>query len=243
MALSPDGSRCFAGTYYAWGSACVDVRTGTLVWHRRDLKRLCGLAPSRSGESLVGWFDGRAGLTLDTETGETIQRPADLRGFYPSPDSDWSLVCRQSFELHRSDELIHKLPRQSFSELAAAFAPDQCAVSESGAATRGFSLASGAEEWRYAPRAGCHIIALVYSQTIDRFVAVEYAYTEDARAGSPMVALLHLTRRGEITLRKPIGPWAEAVVFCARGTRLLNGLGELYETSTGEVEYVFDFPR
>ncbi|MGE5598527.1 MAG: hypothetical protein ACM3XS_04030, partial [Bacteroidota bacterium] len=212
-------------------------------WRRRDLKRFYGLAPSGTGKTLIGWFNGRAGLELDAATGETVRRLVGLGGFYSSPHTDWALLCRRSFELHRSEELVYRLPRQSFAELSAAFAPDQCVISESGAATRSVSLTSGAEVWRYDPRAGCHVIALDYCQEIDRIVAVEYAYTEEARAVSSVVTLLHLTRRGEIALRKPIRPWAEAVVFCAQGTRLLNGLGELYDARTGEIEYVFEFPR
>jgi hypothetical protein len=32
-------------------------------------------------------------------------------------------------------------------------------------------------------------------------------------------------------------------VFCADGAFLLNGLGELYDTSTGTLTHVFEFPR
>jgi hypothetical protein len=235
VALSPDGNRCFVGAYYAWGGACVDVPKATRIWWRRDLKRFYGLASSDGGRSLTCWFDGSAGLTLSAAAGETIRRHVGLRGFYSSSHSDWSLACGRSFELLRARHLVHKFPRRSFTELSATFAFDHCILSESGAATRAVSLTSGLEEWRYEPRAGAHVIALDYCREIDRCVAIEYAYTDEARANGPMVALLHLTRAGEVTLCKPITEWSEALVFCTRGTRLLNGLGELYDVPTGEL--------
>ena len=57
-----------------------------------------------------------------------------------------------------------------------------------------------------------------------------------------MVTLLHLDSNGTVVFRKAVRDWSDAV-FCAGGTMLLNGLGELYETATGTLVHVFDFPR
>lgn len=73
-------------------------------------------------------------------------------------------------------------------------------------------------------------------------MALEYAYTDAARERSPVATLLHLDSKGNVVLRKPTRAWSDAA-FCADGELLLNGLGELFDASTGELIHIFEFPR
>jgi hypothetical protein len=73
-------------------------------------------------------------------------------------------------------------------------------------------------------------------------VALEYAYTEAGRQTGPMVALLHFDLSGNVVFRKAVREWSDAV-FCADAAFLLNGLGQLYDTSTATLTHVFEFPR
>jgi hypothetical protein len=128
--------------------------------------------------------------------------------------------------------------------LAGAFSPDRCAVSEAGAAVRAFDLTSGLPVWTYQPKPGVHITALDFSPPLGCFVALEYAYTDAARADGPMMGLLHLDSNGHVAFRRSVREWSEANTFCANGELMLNGLGELHDVGTGDVVHVFsDFPR
>src|SRR5262249_38677213 len=73
VAMSPEDQYCFVGSYYAWGLACFDVRTGELVWKPDDLRRFYGLTFAPGLQSLFGYFDGKSALRIDPRTGETLE--------------------------------------------------------------------------------------------------------------------------------------------------------------------------
>jgi len=241
VALTPRGRECIVGTYYAWGVACLDVASGETRWHRTDLKKVYGLAVT-SGEEVVAWFDGRAGLRLDAQTGQSRSRDVGLRMFAASRFDGSQLKYKKRFELSDGGRLRYKWPRESFALLSCAFSPHLCLVSESGVPAKAIDLASGGLAWVYQSRDGAHLTELDFSPRLKCFVALEYAYTDAGRDTGPMVALLHLDSTGNVIFRKTVREWSDAV-FCADGTCLLNGLGELYDTSTGTVTHVFEFPR
>jgi hypothetical protein len=242
IALTPHGRECVVGTYYAWGVACVDVGTRQTRWHRTDLRKVYGLATSADGNEVVSWFDGGAGLGLDPKTGRSCSKYPALRMFASSRFDGRELKYRRQFELSESGRLRHTWPRDSFALLSCAFSPQLCVVSESGAAAQAIELISGQPAWVYRPRAGAHLTVLDFSPRLNCFVALEYAYTEAGRETGPMVALLHLDVSGNVLFRKAVREWSDAV-FCADGALLLNGLGELYDTSTATVTHVFEVPQ
>ena len=242
VALSPSGSECFIGSYHAWGAACYEVRSGEERWRRTDLKRFYGLATTTDGESVVAWFDGKAGLTLDAHTGESRARHVGLRAFKASRFDGTTLRLARQFELTRPDGHRWTWAPASFALLVTAFSPGLCVVSESAAGMTAVDIATGQRAWTYPPRDGTHVIQVDYTPRLANFVALEYAYTQAARDVGEMVVLLHLDDRGNVLRRLPARPWSDAV-FCADGELLLNGLGELYDVTTGELEHVFEFPR
>lgn len=243
LALSADGSTCFAGTYYAWGVACVDLSERRELWRRSDLKRFYGLAFVPHDGSLVGWFDGRAGQVLDGRTGQSIERRHGLSAFYASRFDRSVLKYARQLELINAFGERHRWSRESFALLDAGFSPESCVVSEVGGAVRAFELDTGHLTWTYQPSPGTHVTLLDFAPRLGRFVAMEYAYTAAARETAPMVSLLHFEPGGQVVFRRAVRDWSVAV-FAGNGEFLLNGLGELHEVETGDVVHVFtDFPR
>jgi hypothetical protein len=231
------------GTYYSWGAACVELEAGRERWRRTDLKRFYGMAALPDETGVVACFDGRAGLTLEAQTGQTVERHIGLRAIGASRFDRWTLKYGRRFELIGPTRERRRWNRESFALLAHAFSPDQCVVSESGSAVCARDVVSSRVLWTYLPRPGTHVIAIEYSTHLQHFVALEYAYTDEARADGPMVSLLHIDSSGRVAFQKAIREWPEAV-FCENGAFVLNGLGELHDVRTGEVEHVFpDFPR
>ena len=241
VAMSPRGDVFFLGTYYAWGVACVSIDAGDEIWRRRDLKRLYGLRTFDQNR-LACWFDSRAGLTLDIATGETLTKHNGLERVFVSRFDNFSLKSARGLELWKGSEKLYRWPRASFATLASAFSETICVISEAGESTRAFNLQTGQLVWKYEPIPGTHIVNLDYSQRLTRFVGVEYAYTDGARKTAPIVALLHFDASGQNTFRREIRDWHETV-FCCDGDKLLNGVGELFDTESGDLEYVFEFPR
>jgi hypothetical protein len=241
LAVTPNGRVCFVGTYYAGGVACLDVVSRATRWHRTDLKRVYGLAGSADGNELVTWFDGRAGLGLDAQTGHTGAKYTGLRMYAASRFGHTELKYKRRFELFEGGHLRHKWPCDSFALLACAFSPHLCVVAESSVPAKAIELSSGEVAWVYRPRDGAHLTERDFSPALGFFVAMEYAYSQQARATGPMVALLHLDPSGQSRSgrRYAIGPTPSS----ADGGLLLNALGELYDTSTAGLTHVFDFPR
>ena len=242
VALTADGRECFVGTYYAWGVACLGVPSRVKRWHRTDLKKVYGLATSADGNDVVTWFDRRAGLGLDSQTGQSCARHVGLRMFAASRFDNSELKYKKQFELSERGHLRHKWPRDSFGLLACAFSPQLCVVAETGVPAKAIELTSGKVAWVYRSRDGAHLSELDFSPRLGCFVALEYACTGAARETGPIVALLHLDVSGRVIFRKAVREWSDAV-FCADGGLLLNGLGELYDTSTAALAHVFEFPR
>lgn len=243
LALSADGSDCFAGTYYAWGVACVDLSERRELWRRTDLKRFYGLEFVPYDGTLVGWFDGRAGQVLEGRTGKSIERYPALGAFCASRFDRSVLRYGKQLELINALGERQRLSRESFALLAAGFSSDSCVVSEVGGAVRAFELETGHLTWTYQPSPGIHVTQLDFAPRVCRFVAIEYAYTTAARETSPIVSLLHLEPGGKVVFRRAVREWPQAV-FAGNGDFLLNGLGELHDVDTGDVVHVFtDFPR
>ena len=243
LALSANGSACFVGTYYSWGAACVDLQTRQELWRRPDLTRFYGLEAHPDETAVTAWFDRRAGLTLETLTGRTVDRHIALHGFAASRFNRWTLKYGKQFELIGPDTARRTWRRDGFALLACAFSPDHCVVSEAASTVQAHDLESRGLSWTYQPRPGAHVTALEFSTRLGCFVAVEYAYTDQARAEGPMVSLLRFDSGGRVLFRQAIRDWSD-VVLCSDGQLLLNGLGELYDVQTGRVAYVFpDFPR
>jgi hypothetical protein len=242
VALTPQARECLVGTYYAWGVACVDVVNKETRWRRTDLRKVYGLSASADAKEVVAWFDGRAGLRLDLQTGQVLSKSPGLRMFAASRFDSNELNYKRQFELSRNGRVRHKWPRDSFALLSCAFSPQLCVVAESAVPAKAIELTSGKVEWVYRSRDGAHLIEVDFCPSLDCFAALEYAYTEAGRETGPMVALLHFDLSGRVVFRKAINDCHDAV-FCADGTLVLNGLGELYETSTGTLAHVFEFPR
>jgi hypothetical protein len=242
LALTANGQQCLVATYHDWGGGCVDVISGAVRWHRADLRKVYGLSVSADGDDVVVWFDRRAGLRLDLNTGQRRSTLAGLRMFASSRFDHHELSYRTRFELSDNGQLRHAWPRDSFALLACAFSPRVCVVAESAAAARAIDLASGEVAWTHHSREGAHLIDVDFCRQSDRFVALEYAYTEGARETGPMMTIVHLGSTGEAVARIATRDWSEAVL-CADATLVLNGLGELYDTSTGALVHVFDVPR
>jgi len=244
LAVDASGSACFVGAFYAWGAARIDLADGCERWRRKDLRRCYGLEAAPHDATLVGWFDGKAGLTLDAASGETLERHRGLRAFCASRFDRSVLKYGKAFELITPAGARVRWAPDTFALLAAAFSPDRCVISEAGAAVRAIDVTSGVPDWTYQPRPGVHITALDFSPRLERFVALEYAYTDRARAEGPMMSLLHLTSDGRVVFHRSVREWSEANTFCANGELMLNGLGELHDVETGDVVHLFaDFPR
>jgi hypothetical protein len=155
VALTPDGRASFVGTYYAWGIACVDVFTKETRWRRTDLRKVYGIGLSADAAEVVCWFDGRAGLRLDVDSGDTRTRCVGLQMFGAGRIDPIELQYRRQFELVDNGRVRQQWPRASFALLACAFSPALCVVAESAAPSICRERSPSERRFANGPRRSC----------------------------------------------------------------------------------------
>jgi hypothetical protein len=99
IALNPAGELCVVA---AWtkgkrgGVACYDALTGSVLWHRTDIRHTQGVRFSRGGESIwCGVQDGRL-QHLNSCTGATRDALAGVDDVLDSPYSDQLLLQKRT---------------------------------------------------------------------------------------------------------------------------------------------------
>ena len=235
MALSPDETCIYAGTYYAGGCFCFSRGDGSLVWHRGDLKRFYGIACDYYTGNVFCYFHGRGGEELEPGTGRTISKHRGVKEVYCSPYFQHRLLGTRSLELHGTKGIMWSAPRESFAILSTAFSPLRLAVTEPNATVRCFDLQDGTCAWRYVPPKDHHVLELGYVESDSVFVGIEWAY----RTGGEML-LLRWSDAGALEYRLPITD-AGAHQFCAAGTLLVDNSGAVRDTRDAGVLPGFTF--
>jgi hypothetical protein len=235
MALSPDETCVYAGTYYSGGCFGFCRADGRLLWRRADLKRFYGIACDSLTGRLFCYFDGRSCEELDPGTGKTVAKHRGVKEVYCSSFSQHRLFATRVLELHGTQGFKWSVPRESFAVLSTAFSPLWLTVTEPNATVRCFDLESGRCAWRYVPPEGHHVIELGYIDSESMFVGVEWAY----KKGGDMF-LVHWSESGNFESRFPISG-AAAHIFCASGTMLVDNEGVVRGTSDARVLPEFKF--
>lgn len=244
FAVSNDGSFIVLGSYYAWGCAAFSIDQGRFLWHRKDLKRFYNLSISNDNKIISGGFLNKAAIQLNAKNGETKEKFRGLKEFYTSPYSAAEVRVYNDIRLVNSGNIISKFQPTSFAILDMAFSPKQFTVSESSSIVRCFSIENASEQlWSFKPNKDCHLIALGYNEKKNCFIGVEYEYdTPNNKKRKSWLDLVHFDTKGSISFRAPIGS-DRRLAICGRGSRLINALGQIYDTSTADLLFEFGFPQ
>ena len=175
LALSPDGSYCFAAAYHEMGVACYDSNSGNLHWQRKDIKRVQAIQHSLTHQSIYCFLDRSATQLVCSASGETIEKQPGTRGITQSSYSPVDLVEKANLELRTRDNLlIRKITRSTFATVSTCFSPEWLLISEAGGGLRCFDTTTGDESWFYKHSRNHHFLKLGYSQSLKRFHGVAW---------------------------------------------------------------------
>ncbi len=238
LAIDGSGERCVAGAYQVNGIWCYNAKDGSVLWKRKDLKRVqrIYMLPSQS-EIACGFADGPLHV-LRMMDGKTLQTLRGCHSLRISPFEPVQLADKASPELQTLDgSRIAKFGRESFAILSLAFGHGTIAISEAAGPTRCFDTSQGRLLWRYRPPSGSHSLQLGYNSETRHFLGIEWPYEK----GGIKTLLRLAAESGDVLNRFPIGN-SIIEAFCASGTRLLSSSGWLLDTSTGKLVGEFEFP-
>ena len=238
LGIDNDARRCIAGAYNVHGIACYETITGSLIWQRKDLKKVQRISLTPNGSIAVCGFEEKPLHMLDMRDGKSLEKFRGCRRLVFSPYESFRFADKARPEIQNLEgRTIAKLGRETFAVLSVAFGLGYFTISESGGGVRCFEASTGKLIWRYKPQVGSHVLTLGYNPLAKTFMGVLWPYQK----GGSKSLLVFDSSNGDVVNNFPLGSSSEEV-FCLNGQRLLSSAGWLLDCSTEKVCGSFSFP-
>ena len=237
LQLVPENESLVAGAYYVHGIECYSINDSSLVWKRKDLKKVQNIRKIPNAAQVACFFENRAGIILDCITGETIFKYRGVKDVY---FSRFNSLCLEeginSYKIKDIDSLKFTVEPKSFAILDATFSPTSIAISESGATVRFFSSRDGGLIGEYIPQKGYHILELSFNVDSELFIGLLWGYES---AGD--YYFVHISQEGEEIRKIPIAKGYVGACFFPERNSLLNADGSEINWNTGEEIFKYNF--
>ena len=235
LALTPDGRKCIVGSF-SRGLAAYSIPDGKLLWHRRDLRKVQYVNVCASGSEIFCGVERPAVQIIGAESGESLGEITRADRVTPSYVGPHRLVIRRekSYTVLWAGKSL-EIPAISFSLLSAAFSAEAVCLSEPRTGIRCIDLASGSVLW-HLPNLGANEVA--FNKSDQRFYCyggldAEPFKTDLIRLANGLIDCDTI----DIISRSHLG------VFTSSGSVLANADGEIYETSSGNLLSLLEFPQ
>lgn len=176
LTISPDDEFCAAGAYSIHGLSNYRTKDGTLVWSRKELKKVQWLKFNNTGKTLFAGFEDKPLHVLDSKTGETLETYRGVRRIYLNPYNNFHMLDATNLLLINGKSKPINIQRRSFGVLNAAFSPQFMYISEAGGPLRAIDCLQGTCLWKYLPEQGSHYIRLAYNEASGTLFCVQWSY-------------------------------------------------------------------
>jgi WD40 repeat protein len=225
LAISPDGNFCAVGAYNRYGISLYSVNNGSLLWNRKDLKKVQWLDFNLFDGNVIVGIDEKPLHVLDLMTGNTLETVRGVKAKWISCYDDFYLLKKAaSLNLYRNNKLVALLERTSFAVLSVAFSKDKVIVSEAGGPISAYLLTSGDLAWRNYPNVGSHFINLNYNNATSKVYGVLWAYD---KGGPRFLCSIDLTS-GTVLDKLQLNEQTTEAIFSKRGSYLITSTGDIY---------------
>ena len=176
--IDPESRTLFSGAYHRTGIAAYDFESGSVVWERRDLKKLGELAYDAL-EGVLYCLCERRTVLLTASAGKERAYHRGLNDVFFGRDANLAVFdAAQVKLLNRATKAEHILPKATGSILRVAFTESAAVLSWVGGPVTAYDLASGQLLWTYRPD-GVHAYSLaVASDNASVWVAEQPGYNE-----------------------------------------------------------------
>jgi outer membrane protein assembly factor BamB len=236
-----DGVLCVAGAYDEWGVAAYDLRDGSEVWRRKDLKRIQVVTAFENEDLVFCGREGKPAHLLNSQTGQTVREFRGVYTLWPNPYDNSRIVGATRFELHYPLGVRRAVIARNNNddEMCAAFSRGAVIIAERRGAVRCFSTQSGDCRWIHTLPDERHVEHATFLERENVFVVFECRHYDH----KPPARLLHLdTETGVVCKEIVLGSWRGAE-FCLKGTALFDASGLLTSTINGELIRTLQFPK
>ena len=240
VTLNATGDVCVAAGWAKGkrgGVACYDALTGSLVWHRTDIRQTQFVRFSCDGTMVWCGVETGRFQKLDARTGLTLESLVGVKKVFDSPHGNCLLLetRHRGFVVKGATEV--RVPNLSFALLDAAFSPKMLCLSEAGGPVRCLDCHSGVELWRYEPPRDTHVLRLQYRPTDERFYGVQWEYQQ----GRSRTLFRLGTEAGHYEEICGLSSWEEE--FCMDGDALITSSGDVISLPSGAVAGHLAFPQ
>ena len=230
LAISTDGHLCAAGAYSIYGVSVYRTTDGSLVWSRRDLKKIQWLKFDPTQKTLLAGFSERPLHLLDSKTGETIKTFRGVRKKFISPyNSNIFLLDSSKLLLCNTSNSPISIIRYTFAILDVAFSPHAVFLTESGGPLRAVNCSDGSLLWAYIPEEGSHFLRIGYNESSDTLFGIKWAYHK----GGPYVLHEFNSKTGDLLSKKVLESNICETGFANRGNQLITSNGIFLTEPTG----------
>ncbi|MFO1092199.1 MAG: hypothetical protein U0992_02655 [Planctomycetaceae bacterium] len=157
--IDPESLTLFSGAYARMGIAAYDFESGTVAWHRRDLKTL-GALTYDAFEGVLYCLCERRTVVLTASNGKEHAYYRELNDVFVSSDSKFAVFDAAEVKLqNRATQSVHVLPRSTGDILRVAFTGSAAVLSWVSGPVTAYDLESGQLLWSYKPD-GTHAYSL-----------------------------------------------------------------------------------
>jgi WD40 repeat protein len=221
LAISPDGQLCAAGAYHIHGISVYRTLDGSVLWSRRDLKKVNWLKFDPIQETLLAGFEDKPLHILDSKTGETIETCRGVRRkSISSYDSNVFLLGAGKLKLHNGSKTPISLKIPAHLILDVTFDQRAAYLTEAGGPLRAVDCLDGSLLWEHPPERDSHFLRIGYNELTGTLFGLMWRYLTggpytlvelDPQTGKPMNNLM----MGTLIVAE----------FGGRGTRLITSDG------------------
>jgi hypothetical protein len=193
LEIDPKSRTLFSGAYNRTGIAAYDFESGTVVWERRDLKKLGQLAFD-AFEGVLYCLCERRTVLLTAPSGKEHAYHQGLNDVFFGRSADLAVFDAAEVKLlNRAIKTVHVLPKATENILRVAFTAVAAVLSWVAGPVTAYNLESGELLWTYKPE-GTHAYALApASDNASVWVAEQPDYKDP-----PWHRLRQLSPSGEV---------------------------------------------
>lgn len=244
LAISNDGTLCAVGAYHRHGIVMHRVEDGSVLWQRKDLKKVQHLKFNPDGSLLLAVIQDRGGHVLDSRTGATVRK---IRGCDEVASSPYETVEGVAYR-NRGFGLVSLSTGKRFANLTldgkepvildAVFSPDKVFVSEMRGPVSAYSTATGGLLWRYHPGDRGHFVTLGFGEETSTLWCILWHWN---RRDPHLIGLC--SEDGEVVCDLSSDVYDSSFAF--RGRRMITEQGEVYDLTNPAnpvVLYRLEFP-
>lgn len=229
LAISPNGDFCAVGAYNRYGVSLYSISNGSLLWNRKDLKKVQCVSFNSSDGNIIAGFDEKPLHILDSMTGNTLESIRGVRKKWTSYYSDdYMLEKAKTLNLFSNNKLVTEIARTTFAVLSTVFSPDIVIISEAGGPISAYCIKNGYLVWRNYPDVGSHFLTLGYNNQTSKIYGVLWSF----KKGGPKILCSIDSSSGTITDKINLDEQTTETVFTNKGNLFITSTGDMYKLDT-----------